>query len=444
MTEHKKVVWSEGMFLRPHHFQQQERHLQAQARLRMQCAGGFSWGLSDLVLDEAALAAGALRLTRARGVFPDGTPFSFSSPDDAPQPLELPVDVRDKRVLLAVGRERGGAREVLFEEMPGSPARYAVVEDEIKDACDVSLEPALLQLGRLRLRLILEDELDGNWLAIGVARVLERRADRSLVLDDAYIPPVLSTGASALLHSWLAEVAGLLDARSETLAQRLGQPGRSGVSEVSEFLMLSAINRHRGWVGHGLCLSGPHPERLFRDLLMLAGDLSTFDSQERRFTAIPEYQHDDLAATFQPLVLRIKRALSAVVEDAAIQIVLEERDQGLRVGHISDASLLRDAGFLLAVHAELPAELLSAHFPAQAKLGPVERIRDLVHLQLPGIGLRQAASVPRQLPYHAGYLYFELEKGGEMWKQLERSGSLALHLAGEFPGLQLEFWAVRA
>ena len=95
MTEHKKVVWSEGMFLRPHHFQQQERHLQTQARLRMLCVGGFSWGFSELALDEAALAAGALRLMRARGVFPDGTPFSFSSPDDAPPPLELPVDVRD-------------------------------------------------------------------------------------------------------------------------------------------------------------------------------------------------------------------------------------------------------------------------------------------------------------------------------------------------------------
>jgi type VI secretion system protein ImpJ len=106
--------------------------------------------------------------------------------------------------------------------------------------------------------------------------------------------------------------------------------------------------------------------------------------------------------------------------------------------------LLRDAALLLAVHADVPAELLRARFPAQAKLGPVERIHDLVHLQLPGIALRQVLSVPRQLPYHAGYVYFELEKTGEMWKQMASSSGIALHLAGEFPGLELEFWAVRA
>jgi type VI secretion system protein ImpJ len=30
-----------------------------------------------------------------------------------------------------------------------------------------------------------------------------------------------------------------------------------------------------------------------------------------------------------------------------------------------------------------------------------------------------------------------------LWKQLERSGGLAMHIAGEFPGLEIEFWAIR-
>jgi len=35
------------------------------------------------------------------------------------------------------------------------------------------------------------------------------------------------------------------------------------------------------------------------------------------------------------------------------------------------------------------------------------------------------------------------ERGGDLWKQTERSGMLAMHIAGEFPGLELEFWVVR-
>ncbi|MBL3950393.1 type VI secretion system baseplate subunit TssK, partial [Bacteroides thetaiotaomicron] len=83
----------------------------------------------------------------------------------------------------------------------------------------------------------------------------------------------------------------------------------------------------------------------------------------------------------------------------------------------------------------VPADSLRTRFPAQAKLGPVERIRDLVQLQLPGITMRQLPVAPRQIPYHAGHTYFEIDKGSDLWKQLARSGGLAFHFAGEFPGL---------
>ena len=105
--------------------------------------------------------------------------------------------------------------------------------------------------------------------------------------------------------------------------------------------------------------------------------------------------------------------------------------------------MARSANFIIAVNAQMPAEQLRQRFPAQSKLGPVDRIRDLVNLQLPGVGLRSLPVAPRQLPFHAGYHYFELDRGGDLWKQLERNGSLALHVAGDFPGLELELWAIR-
>src|SRR3546814_3779507 len=73
------------------------------------------------------------------------------------------------------------------------------------------------------------------------------------------------------------------------------------------------------------------------------------------------------------------RSLSAILEDKAIQIPLEDKGQGVRVSHISDVAMLRTAGLVLAVHAQMPSELTRTRLPAQAKLGPIERIRDLVH-----------------------------------------------------------------
>ena len=133
-----------------------------------------------------------------------------------------------------------------------------------------------------------------------------------------------------------------------------------------------------------------------------------------------------------------------VMEQTAIPIELQDRKFGVRVAVIADKELLRNATFVLAVAAQIPGEALRARFPTQTKIGPVERIRDLVNLQLPGVTMRPLPVAPRQIPYHAGFNYFELEtRGNEMWKQLETSGGLAMHIAGEFPGLELELWAIR-
>jgi type VI secretion system protein ImpJ len=132
------------------------------------------------------------------------------------------------------------------------------------------------------------------------------------------------------------------------------------------------------------------------------------------------------------------------MEQTAIPIELQDRAYGVRVALIPDVGLQRNATFVLAVSAQLPGDALRARFPTQVKIGPVERIRDLVNLQLPGVGLRPLPVAPRQIPYHAGFSYFELEtRNNELWKQLESSGGLAMHIAGEFPGIELEFWAIR-
>ena len=73
----------------------------------------------------------------------------------------------------------------------------------------------------------------------------------------------------------------------------------------------------------------------------------------------------------------------------------------------------------------------------------MEQLRELVNLQLPGIELIPLPVAPRQIPYNAGFTYFQLEKTPENWAHLKRSGGIAFHFSGEVPGLELELWAVK-
>jgi len=139
----------------------------------------------------------------------------------------------------------------------------------------------------------------------------------------------------------------------------------------------------------------------------------------------------------------VRECLTTVLEQTATPIQMEEKKYGVRVAPLAEKALLKEAVFVLAVRADVPAEAIRKRFPEQVKVGPVEQIRQLVNLQLPGIGLRPMPVAPRQIPYHAGSTYFELDKGSEYWKQLEASGGFAFHVAGNVPGLELEFWAIR-
>jgi type VI secretion system protein ImpJ len=208
--------------------------------------------------------------------------------------------------------------------------------------------------------------------------------------------------------------------------------------------MLQVVNRFEPQFAHLQRLAVLHPERLYDLMLGLAGELSTF-REARRPVAYPAYRHDDLAPCFRAVMADLRQSLSMVLEQTAIPIDLQDRKHGVRVAVIADVQLQRSASFVLAVSAQMPDAALRARFPTQVKIGPAERLRDLVQLQLPGITLHALPVAPRQIPFHAGFTYFELEtRGNELWKQLETSGGLAMHIAGDFPGLSLEFWAIRS
>lgn len=445
MTWYNKVVWTEGMFLQPQHFQQHDRYLEYQLRQRLAATVGYPWGFVAVAIDEAALALGKLALNSAQGILPDGTAFSVPGNDAAPAALDVPADARNERVVLAVALQRPGIVESDAEQSAGSMGpRFQVAEIGVGDSNTNVDRDASVQVGRLNLKLMLERDAGEGFATLGVARIVERRADNKLVVDAQYIPPMLHAQGHPILDGYLRELCGLLHQRGEALAARIAQPGRGGVAEIADFLLLEAVNRSEPLLMQLQQRSVLHPESFYAACLSLAGDLATF-RDKRRPPAFPEYLHDDQARCFRPVIEDLRQSLSMVMEQTAIPIELQDRKYGIRVAIVADTDLQRNAMFVLAVAAQIPGEALRARFPTQVKIGPVERIRDLVNLQLPGVGLRPLPVAPRQIPYHAGFNYFELEtRNNELWKQLETSGGLAMHIAGEFPGLELEFWAIRA
>jgi len=439
-----KVVWTEGLFLQPQHLQQQERYFERLVRTSTGGLRPFAYGLTQLELDTDLLTLGQFAVRTIAGLLPDGTPFSAPGDVDHPRPLDLPETARNSIVYLILPVRQPGAVESAPRELVETVARFALDEHEAVDTNAGYQSSAMVPIGKLRLRYALEGDAREGHAAIGLARVAEVRADKSVQLDDAYIPPLLLTSASPALAGFVTQLQGLLHHRAEALAGRVSETATRGAAEIADYLMLQLCNRYEPLLTHLAATVGQmHPETFYRVCVSLAGELATFTDSRKRPPAFPPYRHDDLQATFRPVIAALRQSLSAVLEQNAVPIPLQERKFGIRVGPIADRTLVASATWVLAVKAQMPAEALRRSFPNLVKIGPVEQIRELINVALPGVAVRALPVAPRQLPYYAGTSYFELDRSSPYWAALARSGGIAIHVTGDVPGLELECWAIR-
>ena len=76
---------------------------------------------------------------------------------------------------------------------------------------------------------------------------------------------------------------------------------------------------------------------------------------------VPIYEHNDLASCLVNYFLTCT-SLSIVLEQRAIRIPLDLRDEATRVAQTPDQSLLDKASFVLAIKADMPNEALRQKF----------------------------------------------------------------------------------
>lgn len=443
-----RVIWSDGLFIRPHHFQQLERHFEHLVERRFAASEPADFGFLKIEVDTSLLRQGKVHVAAAVGVFPDGTPFELPAEECILRPFDVPEGTRDQIVYLNVVLQRAAARTVSLEKFDaaGRRMRYVALDARVVDSSSRGANEADVKVGALHLQIDVVDAGDGGECSsMPIARILERRADGEVVLDEKFIPPLLHVGAHRVARQWLDELAGIVRQRAAALAARLSGPATRGVGEFSDFMMLVLCNRYDPLIAHLRELSPLHPLVMYRELLKFAGECSTYGRENRLPPAFPPYSHVALDASMAPVIDEIRRALSKVIGESAVQIPLEMVRPGLYRALINDDRLIASAQFVLAVGADVERGHLKSVVSTQVKIGPTESLRDLVTLNLPGIGLESLPVAPRQMPYVASQSYFELDPtAASMWKAIQVSRALGIYVPGSLPGAELQLWAIRS
>ena len=437
-----RVAWREGMFLRPQHFQAQDRFFDTQLRTRVDGVQPWAWGFTELVVDQDLASLGKFGVARATGVMPDGTPFAI--PDDLPppDPLDVPADTRDAVIALTLPARQAGAIQFRESDAGVVEARFLVDEREVADAFSDERDAEHIEFGRPNLRFgVTRDQLYGR-VTLGCVRVREVQNKR-LILDEQYIPPTLDIDAARRLSGGLADIIGRIDQRADELALRAVEVTDGGTDTFASFLLLQALNRWLPMLRHLEGLPRIHPERLFEALLGLSGELATMTRPERNPPALPRYDHENPQDCFGPVFDLLQSMLSAVFDRSAIQLPLENAGPGAWVCKITNHELFQTGYFYMAVSAAAPLDEIRGLFPQVAKLGAVTKMRQIVDSALPGVPLRHTPTPPPQLRVLPGFVYFELDRGVPDWRDCVSAPALGLHVAGDWPDLKLELWCVK-
>ncbi len=443
MTGRNRVAWREGMFLRPQHFQAQDRHFKSFVSARHDWALPYSWGFSELELDASLAELGQIAVRTAKGVMPDGTPFSIPFDQAPPPPLAIASGVRDAVIYLTLPPRQSGATEFDEAERASLDCRFTVSEAQVTDSFSDERAMEDIALGVPNLRLgVSADETEGR-LLVGLARVREV-SGKKLVFDSGYIPPTIDIRAGRL-RGVVSDLVGRSEQMIGELALRAAETTEGGQDTYKAFLLLQALNRWTAILGHLQSMPAIHPERLFENLLGMAGELSTLTRKERRPPPLPTYDHEDLQGSFDPVIDLLQMLLSGEFERSVEPLQVDSRGPGQFLHVIKNRVLLKQSYIYLAVaDPSKSLEEIRSRFPSICKIGPNTKMRELVGSSLQaGIPLRHVTTPPSQLHVLPGYVYFELDRGAEDWAQVYTAPALGIFVADDWPQLKLELWAVK-
>ena len=430
MVGKNKVVWSEGLFLRTQHFQQQDRYIEALMRGAMQAAPLQNFGFRSLELDAAALEAGRVAIASAEGIFPDGTPFSIPSEMDAPEAAPVTSKTEAGLVAIAIPMDAAGAASIDPAHAAPGGARYRGNIVNVPDAVRGGADPEDVEVARLAGTLLLPGEEHAGRAVLPVARIDGLRADGSVALDDGFLPPALVTAAVPWYANLSKEIVTGLDRISEAHGELVrGGAGRS----VENLLILELANSARPRIAHMLSTDLFHPAEYFRELAGLAGRMATYGSNDRGLSEFPAYDHSDpqpafsaLADTLRSLILSLRH-----VEPKSRAMPVAKHSKNIWKVRLDNPELLKSARIVLRVGSEMSEDMMRKIFVDQATVGAADEFEKLWKSRLPGIALRPLHSQPREIPYDGDRLCLELDRKSEHWPSLMNAPGFVIGVSGE-------------
>jgi len=442
-----KVLWGEGLFLRPQHFQRQDAYHESRLHSTAQALHPYYWGVHSVAFDLDALASGMLRATEISLIFPDGEPYSAPQADRLPPPIALDAlgsgqnEITFYLALHPVNELGNNYRAP--EDAASFAARYVSDPAESRDLFTQAASTELVYL-RKTVKLLTDAEPREHFVSLPLVRI-RRTASGSFELDESFVPPCICIDTSPTVYQMLRRLLDILQAKVNSLYGLHREPSKSIIEfrsgDIASFWLLHTANAAFASLSHLFRHPAFHPERLFQELLVLAGGLMTF-SKIYTLANLPTYSHQDPGPAFAELEHVVRDLLDTVISTRYFSIALSEPRRSFHVGRLDSGKIDEKTAFYLVVTASMPVAELVEAVPARFKIGAPEDIDKLVLSAMPGVRLVYAPQVPPAIPVKAGACYFAVDSKSPLYERMLQAQSVAIYTPEGIADLNLELIAL--
>lgn len=443
-----KPIWSEGVLLTQHHFQQQDYYHEQLLAERLRAVAHYDWGVLELQIDPAALAARQLRLLRISAIWPDGTSVECGGGAESacPEPRSFETAFDPERQMLTVFLG-------LARELPGQPQlsdsgreirhRYHRGVRTVRDVSGGA--EGEVEWARPDLRLFFGDELQEGYTTLRIAELV-RDPSGNAILRDNHVPPVLRLSSAPFLLNGLQRVLSAAIARQRQLAgaRARRQPGQIEfhTAAAQRFWLLHVLNGAIPGLRHLLDSGRAHPEELYLALLGLAGQLCSFGTGVDP-AALPAFDYLGLGSCFEELFARLLVQLAVEIEAPYREVALERRSDGIYLGRLEQQE---GREIFVALRSSASEVLVRERAPQVLKVADWTQIYDVVKQARHALRAEVEWQPSAALPLEPGVCFLRLRKEGPFWRAIERSGTVALYLPRdtEWQGASLSLYTIES
>jgi type VI secretion system protein ImpJ len=432
------VHWSEGMFLRPHHFQAADRHWAEVVHTSARWDSHYNYGLRDIDISPEAIGNFQVEVRSCHARMRDGTLIALETNQGLDRiDLRGVFENRAKvRIFLAVPKLKLGAMNV---GRPGADgrSRYLGVNQSLQDEAEGGNDQDL-GFRALNVRLMHDGQETDGYELLPICQ-MERAGDATAApqIDGDYFPPVLAIDAWPDLGLDIVRaIYDRIGKRVERLAtQVIGRSISFATDDnvdLARLFMLHELNESYATLGTlGFC-SGLHPLWAYTELCRVVGQLSIFSEKERRVPLdIPRYDHDDLARIFKYIKEKIEQLLEEIPDDKYEQRFFEGWGRGMRCRFDprwlgSDWLWYVGVTFSGNIKESECRRMLEPGY-LNWKLGSERQVDDLYEFGLEGLHLIAQERVPRPLP-ERNWIYYQVTRDNNAFKDVMDHETLAMRL----------------